>query len=122
MQTERNHEEADSLGNVVLNLTSLQKKLKQNGEDTLPETNDIIRPHARPGVSQTLYANDKAIEKTIAANAHKNFLSGRRLLTYAAITAVVGFMVGIKIGMSIYYQTTPELTKLTVADVLNNLF
>lgn len=118
MQTEKQSQQNEELGNVVMNLTSLQKRL----EEQPARKNEIKHPSTRTNINQTLYANDQAMEKAIARNTSTTIFSGKRLLTFAAVTAVVGFLAGVKIGLAIYYQNSPELTKFTVADVLTNLF
>ena len=83
----------------------------------------LIAPdkNTSPKLAQTEYLNVHELEKKIPTSS-KIFPSKKSLFISIAGTAIFGFIVGTKIGLSIYYADVPAGTKVTLIDMVKVLF
>lgn len=117
----------ESLEKVILAATAAQKKLDTNNYDYEKEMSSLNEqleaPILRtPNLSQTLYEHDRQIKKELPMNATSIFPSKKTLAVSIIATAILGFALGAKIGLSVYYGNQPAETKVTIIDIVKTLF
>ena len=87
----------------------------------------LIAPevNTKPNFSQTAYINEREIGDQLLevdVLASKGFLSKKQIFIAAIGTAVIGFTLGAKLGLTIYYELSPYETKVTLFDMLKAFF
>jgi hypothetical protein len=124
----------EDINKIFLAVDNARKKLDKVDDskidkflDDSSELKNLIAPalNTKPKISQTMYANDNEIQNKLAERDVMEtfaFPTNKQLLMAVLGTAVLGFAIGAKIGLSVYYETTPYETKVTIIDMVKTLF
>ena len=122
-----------NINDIFLELKQSQSKLDKTASKKLKLIMEkegltgLIAPevNTKPNFSQTAYINEREIGDQLLevdVFASKRFLSKKQIFIAAIGTAVIGFTLGAKLGLTIYYELSPYETKVTLFDMLKAFF
>ena len=122
-----------NINDIFLELKQSQSKLDKTARKKLKLIMEkegltgLIAPefNTKPKFSQTAYINEREIGDQLLevdVLATKGFLSKKQIFIAAIGTAVIGFTLGAKLGLTIYYELSPYETKVTLFDMLKAFF